>query len=313
MNNKMIRWMKNNSIDLIALIGVILLEGILYWGMKTRYHTINQYLYTIYFTASGLGALFFLVKQYQKNKFFSIYLIVIINIIMLFQLFSLDISISGTIFLIINALLYFVLAFSGVLIVYLAKRNISKNFNQLLVLSIITVIVGFAGIYSNMYNMYFSEGYIVFEIDEKVSFSQALISDDFIYYSADSFFGTNISNVSIAYTDYMDLQDKDNLISLYPSSFNNVNLINAIIKLLSIIESILFLVYISIIVIPLSSKKEELRQESSEKQSRDISEKIYAINQKMDCINKEYRIQSDRLSKILALMKENKKKGKKIT
>lgn len=77
---------------------------------------------------------------------------------------------------------------------------------------------------------------------------------DFIYYSADTLFGTDISDVSIRYIDYMDLRDQNNIVSRYADQYEKGQIIPQIIKLLSLSESVLFIVYISIIVLGAEEK-----------------------------------------------------------
>lgn len=72
---------------------------------------------------------------------------------------------------------------------------------------------------------------------------------DFIYYSSDNLFGTDLSDVSINYIDYMDYQDTDNIESKYLDKSEEAAFSIQLIKIMSLAESLLFILYISIIVL----------------------------------------------------------------
>lgn len=312
MKDKICTWVNKEKNNLILSLIVILLGWILCWAFKTTYSIINQFLYTLHFSLSSILVLIFLKKSYQKHKSISIYLIIILNLIMLFHQFSMDGMIVRLISLIINALLYLIVATTAITIVYIARKNAPKRFIRYLILTLITVIVSFAGIYSNLYNMYFSKGYASLKIDENMSYSQVLESDDFIYYSADCFFGTSISNVSIAYPDYTDLYNEEKTLSLYPDSFNKAELISSVVKMLSVSESILFIVYISIIVMSVTSKEEEVKLESIEKQRREMVGNIEEIKYKVDVLESNFRIQNKKTSSIFTIVKKINRAEKRI-
>ena len=61
------------------------------------------------------------------------------------------------------------------------------------------------------------------------------------------FFGTDLSDVSLRYNDHNDLLDKNNVASYYVDKYSVANITIDIVKISSMLESILFLVYISII------------------------------------------------------------------
>jgi hypothetical protein len=219
---------------------------------------------------------------------------------MLNNIFTQDKIIYKDIYLILCVAFNLIIIMVMVGMVYVAKKNINNKFIRYLVCSICTVIIGFSGVYSSLYNMCFHNGYDIFKIDEGMSWKQVVVSGDFIYYSADCFLGTNMSNVQVGYIDYMDLHNSDKILSYHPDYFDKAVTASSCVKLFSIFESILFLVYISIIIMSVSSKEDEKKQEEIEDQRIKI---LYTV----DKMSSSYADLDKKVNKILSLLyKKNK-------
>ncbi|WP_252244442.1 MULTISPECIES: hypothetical protein [unclassified Clostridium] len=168
--------------------------------------------------------------------------------------------------------------------VYIAKKEFRKNFIKYLLLSIFTVVISFAGIYSSLYDMYFPYGYENFKIDQKMNYSRVVTPTDFIYYSADCFFGRSVSYVKIPIPDYTDVQDDRKVAHNYPKMYSNVELVYTAVRIFSMLEAILFVVYISIIVVIMPSKDDEENEKSIKNKQNEMYEKIIKIDSDIEAL-----------------------------
>lgn len=118
------------------------------------------------------------------------------------------------------------------------------------------IYITFASLYSSFYSMYSPRGMECFKIEQGMSWEQALLAEDFLYYSGDMMFGTSLSDVSINYIDCYELQEGDPNLEYW----GQANIIIHVAKAFSMFETIVFIVYIGIIIIQ-SKEKEEVRSE----------------------------------------------------
>ena len=150
--------------------------------------------------------------------------------------------------LIIRTLLFGLLIPFCLIIAWVARKK-KKGFNVYLLCSMIFTVINFGGVYHSLYSLYFPYGQEGLIIDQGKEYSQALLENDFIYYSADCFFGLDISDVSINYLDYTDLIDSDSIIAKHVDKYDDAEMTVSIIKNLSISEACIFIVYFSIIIL----------------------------------------------------------------
>ena len=203
----------------------------------------------------GIGWLVYLLcKDYRKKRNIPmIYLLGIVEIACV-NFWNSDDVIFPAVCLLIRGILFLIVVVSGVVAIWLIKTRLRKNFFRYLIISLSMVIVGFAGIYGSLYSVYFPYGYEALEIAQGMSWGQVVMPCDFIYYSTDTLFGTDISDVSIRYVDYLELQNSDNIMSKHVDKYEGGKIVTQIAKFLSISESILFIIYISIIVVGVEGK-----------------------------------------------------------
>lgn len=129
-----------------------------------------------------------------------------------------------------------------------AKKN-KKKFILYLIISLLTVIIGFAGVFQAIYFEYFPYDQEALKIEQEMSFGQVIMPLDFIYYSADNLFGTDISDVSINYIDDTEYLQEDSIKARYADKNVGAKFAIQLTKIFSLGESLLFIIYISIIVL----------------------------------------------------------------
>lgn len=154
----------------------------------------------------------------------------------------------------VRAGLFLAVVSLGLWVVWIARTKIIEGFMKYLAISLLMVVLNFGGFYESLYSIYFPYGQEGFSIDQGMTYSQAVMPMDFIYYSADTFFGTDISDVRINYIDYMRGYDESSQEKKYIEKYEGAELTNRIIKISSLLESIIYLVYISIIVMGAGSE-----------------------------------------------------------
>lgn len=216
---------------------------------------INGIINTVIFSVSTISITISIIRNYKKSKEISnIYLIGIniVSIICFFNFSHMSFHIS---ILLIRAVSFTILVILGLWVVLKAKVIGIKKFNKYFLISLFTVILNFGGIYESLYSMYFPTDQACFKIDQELSYKRVVTNFDFVYYSADAFFGTEISDVKIKYIDYTDYFEKEKVISHYPQNHDKAMVVISIAKMFSLSESILFIIYISMIVMNINSKR----------------------------------------------------------
>ncbi|WP_055669750.1 hypothetical protein [Desnuesiella massiliensis] len=271
---KWVRKEKNNLILGVFFIVVMLISV----SLERKFNIYYKFLYAFSFTIIVIYILLNYKINYSKNKRINGFLVFILNIIIMLDLYRYTRASVIDWFLCIEVLLYLVVVSVGVHMVYIAKKEFRKNFIKYLLLSIFTVVISFAGIYLSLYDMYFPYGYENFKIDQKMNYSRVVMPTDFIYYSADCFFGRSVSYVKISTPDYTDVQDDKKVAHNYPEMYHNVELVYTAVRIFSMLEAILFVVYISIIVVIMPSKDDEEIEKTTKKKQNEMYEKIIKID-----------------------------------
>lgn len=129
--------------------------------------------------------------------------------------------------------------------------RVKKGWVVTLILALSLIHITFASLYSSFYAMYSSKNLRCFEINENMSYSQSLLMEDFLYYSGDMLFGTSLSNVRIKYIDIDQLEDDQ--VPFWPKADDVIH----IVKLVSLFESVVFIIYIGIIIVRNKEENEE--------------------------------------------------------
>lgn len=252
MNQKIRNWIKREKIKLLIVLVVVI--NIL--ALIPTYFN-EKYVNTAFLVLSVGFLSILLIRDCKRTKKISkIYLIGINSISLINFLGSYDIVFPMGL-LWVRVILFLIVAVLGLVVVLRAKIKIVEKFTPYLIVSLLTVILNFGGLYQSLYSMYSPYGQEGLEIDQSMSYSQAVMPIDFIYYSADAFFGTDISDVSIKYIDYMKWYDENSMEAIHLDKYEGAIMTIQIIKMLSLFESVLFLVYISIIVMGAEGVKRE--------------------------------------------------------
>lgn len=262
---------EKNNLALGALSILVILITVC---LERKFNVYWKFVYAISFFIIIICILGAYKVYYSKNKKFNRFLIVVLNIIILIDLYMYTIARTIGWFLWIKVILYLGLVIVCIHMIYIAKREFRQRFVKYLLLNIFTVIISFAGIYSSLYDMYFPYGYKNFIMDQKLNYARIVTSTDFIFYSSDCFFGRNVSYVKMPTPDYTEVQDDKNIAHSYPEMYDKVKFVYMIGRLFSMLEAVLFVVYISIIVLIMSSKYEEENEKSIKNQQNEIYERI---------------------------------------
>lgn len=279
-----------------------------------------RYICNIYYICFSIYILYEVVC-FIKNKYFSVARIVNVNILNVMHLFICDkgmanYSVLSTIKLfmsnkivtkyyfqiencvfIIECIWYFMIVLVGIYIVYRGKKGSLKKFIMYILVGLCTIVINFAGIYSSLNQMYYRYGYYNFKIDQGMNYSQAVMAIDFIYYSVDCFLGSSISDVRIYPPDYTELQDNKSTMHIYPDKYDGSERAYAIIRFLSMLESAIFLVYISMIIADISSKEDR----QNEDKLNEMYEKVIKIESDIEEIKKnakKYYLMENKLEKV---------------
>ncbi|KLU57056.1 hypothetical protein EL84_07340 [Paenibacillus sp. VT-400] len=267
MKKKIYKWVGSEKINLKIVAPILLIN--VFSSLICRYFLIENYwimanfVNTPIYVTSIILLLIGLYKNYRVvNKFSLIYLFGI-NAVSLINILEGNILLRDILQLWFKAISFIAIVILGLILLWKAKTKLLENFNLYLIISLITVILNFGGFYLSLYSMYYPYELQGFKIEQNMSYSQAVMPIDFLYYSADAFFGTDVSDVSLRYNDYMNLTG-DTLASKYKDKYEDANFTISIAKFASIVESILFLVYISIIVLNAEGikSKTELKESS---------------------------------------------------
>lgn len=199
-----------------------------------------------------------LIRHYIITVNISLVYLTGLNLISMINLICLEGISFGVIQLWFRAIIFITVVIIGLVIVWKVKTKFPVKFNIYLIFSLITVIINFGGFYNSIYSINFQYDLGGFKIDQSMSDERVVMPKDFIYYSADAFFGTDLSDVSLKYIDPNVFLDENNVASYHLDKYDGANVNIEILKITSMIESILFLVYISIIVL---NAKEQGRSE----------------------------------------------------
>lgn len=183
-----------------------------------------------------------------KNKSHILGTLIFINVICISNILTSSKVAYCKYLLIIRAIVFIIFLVWGLRAVWIAKKSKLKKFNCYLLLSLIAVVISLGGLYHSLYELCFPDGLEALKIEQEMSYSQALMPEDFIFYSADAFFGTSISDVKIKYIDEAKLYDDQGAQVNNMSMLKYAKIIIQFVKVISLLESILFLIYISIIV-----------------------------------------------------------------
>lgn len=124
---------------------------------------------------------------------------------------------------------------------------ITTGYALQLLLGIVTIIIGFAGVYMMLYYQYLPAGYDV--IQNARNENSVLLTEDFCWYSVETFTSADISDVVIGDITYEEFEScvKERGDSDY-SDWNKVQSMFFWVRLFTSIEALLFLFYISILV-----------------------------------------------------------------
>lgn len=252
MKEKIWHWITTGRMKLLLVLLLLTLNII----VLAPTYFIEKYVNTACLLLGVIAIYILLIREYKKSKRISkIYLVTINVISMVNFLFSSGVGFNASL-LRLRAVLFLGVVALGLIVVWKAKKSLAKQFTSYLVLSLLTVVLNFGGFYEALYSMYSPYGQESFKIDQNMSWSQAVMPVDFIYYSADAFFGTDISDVSIKYIDYMELYNEDSTVAKHEDKYKSAIKIIQIAKIFSVIESVLFIVYISIVVMSIENVKE---------------------------------------------------------
>lgn len=236
MKEKIDRWIKAERLKLLLTFSVLILGIILIMILRTTYIVVAQYINTIFlFVSLGFMSVLLIVNYIKVKKISLILLFGIIVNSMIYYLGSN--SVNNICLLWIRAVLFLSTAALGLIVVWIAKTRMVKNFSAYLMLSLLTVILNFGGFYESLYSMYFRYDLEAFKIEQGMSYSQSIMPIDFIYYSGDAFFGTDISDVRIKYIDYIELSNKESKMSKHIDKYESATKIVQIAKLVSFLES----------------------------------------------------------------------------
>lgn len=253
MSRKIWSWIKTEKIKLLIVL-LVSVANIL--ALLPTYFN-EKYVNTA-FLLLGVGLLIaLLINDCKKTQKISKIYLIGINIISLINFFGAYNIILPMYLLLIRGVLFSIVLVLGLVVVWRAKTKIAGKFTPYLIVSLFTVILNFGGLYESLYSMYFPYGQEGLKIDQGMTYSQAAMPIDFIYYSADAFFGTDISDVSIKYIDYMKWYDKENSEAINIDKYEGARITIQIIKILSLFESMLFIIYISIVVMSAERIKKE--------------------------------------------------------
>lgn len=251
--NKIFSWIFREKMKLFIII-IAIITNVIFGKIYREYWDMIS-ICTFAISVGIIGICIW--KEYKKEYKLSKLYLISINIIAMIHLFRSDgISFKAGFLLNMRSVFFFLLIILGGICVWIARRKFRKEFTIYLIISLWTVILNFGGFYHSLYSMYDSNGQEIFKIEQGMSWKQSVMPLDFIYYSADCFFGTDISDVRINYIDYMDLYDQDNVIHYHKDTYKNAERVMQLAKIASVFESILFLVYISIIILGIEEGKE---------------------------------------------------------
>ncbi len=246
--------LKINSISLVALLIWIFTTCLTYFFAD------KEIIFIILYTITMIYIFYLLYLIYSNRiNIFSIVFIIAFSILLLIN--QSKYTFSNTVFLLIAGVLHFIIALCSLHLIYHSKRqnnNLTRNNIIIFLLLILMTITNFSSIYSSLQYIGLPDMQHLFEIDNGIEGDVFPMGLDFFYYSSDTFFGTNISNVKINYLDYTDINEQINNRHYnekrkfeIQSKFNLTSVLLELVKIISLLESLSFLLFISIIVLNL--------------------------------------------------------------
>lgn len=120
-----------------------------------------------------------------------------------------------------------------------------QRFPWMFAVCLIMIWVTYASFYSTIDSMYSIRGMGCFKLDQGMSYEQRPLAEDYLYYSGDMLLGTELSDVKIDYIDFLNFKEND------PRSpyCEQADRVIKIAKAASLSETLVFVVYIGIIII----------------------------------------------------------------
>ena len=240
---------KLNLVNGIAIVGVLLL-----------YRGVIQDIFArgLHLQALGVGIaliLMFAAYKWIKAKVISLANFVGIICLEIMYLITNDKALYSANILIVGSILFLVLIIVALYLTWNGFRAKQKCVLTILI-CLSMIYITFASLYSSLYSMYSPRGMECFKIEQGMSWEQVLLAEDFLYYSGDMMFGTSLSDVSINYIDYYEFQEGNPELEY----LEQADIIIHVAKVFSMFETIVFIVYIGIIIIQ-SKEREESRNE----------------------------------------------------
>lgn len=250
---KIYNGIKNEKYKLAVVVFFIFLNIVVFF-----FGILGQKIYqNCFFLVAVVTMCVLLIRNYKETDNISRVYLLGINLISLINLIGTDISFLGITELIVRGIVFLGAVLLELIIVWIAKNQEEKKFLFYLIVSLLAVVINFGGVYQSLYSMYFPYGQEGLKIDQGMEYEQAIMSIDFIYYSADNFFGTDISDVSIKYIDYMKWYEEGTMEAIYIDKYDGAICAIQITKFLALLESTLFLVYISMIIMNVQGQRKD--------------------------------------------------------
>lgn len=209
-------------------------------------------LFSLCFALSIVIMAYFQINEYKSGNVSLVYLFAM-NLLALIHVLADDGIIFDFLCQCIQVISYLIVLVVGLIFVWIMKYDLKRKFIRSLLITIATIIISYGGLYTTLYSMYFGYGLECFEIDTGMEYSEAALSEDFIFYSADACFGTNLSNITIRYFDY---SSEELQTSEYKEKFDGSYNVMRVAKWASLSETIVFAVYISMIIVGYDKDKE---------------------------------------------------------
>lgn len=257
----------------VACVGVVILVSyianrISHYGGEWRI-TVSESAYLVLFVVAEILLIAVAINSiYRSNNVLVIISVICMNVLSLVHLFCNDRIILGTKKYLIMGLVFFVLSLMGVLILYKYRGCTMKKFIAVLAVGSAIIIFNTAGVYSCCYNAYANIGMEALDVetDEK----RYLQAEDFIWYSTEAFLGTNVSDCTIRQLSYYSLLDDDvakNHLHMINQASNNLRWI----RIITLFENAMFLIYISIVLVGARENRESGRLKSKQNNTTENS------------------------------------------
>lgn len=149
----------------------------------------------------------------------------------------------------VKALCMFMVMFAIIILVAIGLTGCvfkaGQRFPWMFAVCLIMIWVTYASFYTTIDSMYSTRGMGCFKLDQGMPYEQMLLAEDYLYYSGDMLLGTELSDVKIDYIDFGDFKGND-LRNPYREQADRMI---KIAKVASLSETLVFVVYIGIIII----------------------------------------------------------------